>query len=333
MNLASKTVWLLIVVIFCWQHFSRVEGAESSQARPAANQDQKQKQKRRKSSLGGSEPQPQGSLDQLSFVDAHLHLNDLEMAGKFMTARGITSAIVFWGRDSTNEDLAKAAKEQPERFFPFYSISPERKAYRGAWEKVDLGLLEQVDAALASGTFVGIGELSVTHFPSSNFPEASYGPLHPLALGLFELARKHGVPVNVHCEITDLEDFATVLDRFPDVTVIWAHGGYSPYVIAERMLKSHPNLIYELSARTWRHHPRSPEYTIYADDLNVWPRWLELIETHSKRFIVGTDAALHSLERSLDQAAGVQRLLEQLTPETRKSVAHGNIQRVLSGSD
>ena len=333
MNVASKTALLLIVAIFCFDSSSQVKAAASRQEQPSVPQDQKQKQKRRKSTFGEAEPQPKGSLDELGFVDAHLHLNDVEMARRFMSERGIAGAIVFWGRDSTNEDLAKAAKEQPGLFFPFYSISPERKAYRGAWDTVDLTLLEQVDAALASGTFVGIGELSVTHFPSSTFPEASYGPLHPLALGLFELARKHSVPVTVHCEITDLEKFATMLDRFPDVAVIWAHGGYSPYVIAKRMLKAHPNLIYELSARTWRHHPRSPEYTIYADDLNVWPCWLELIEANSNRFIVGTDAALHSLERSLGQATGVQRLLEQLTAETRQRVAFGNISRVLPDSD
>jgi predicted TIM-barrel fold metal-dependent hydrolase len=47
----------------------------------------------------------------------------------------------------------------------------------------------------------------------------------------------------------------------PDVQVIWAHGGYTPYFLARRLLERHPNLHYELSARTWRHHPRSPDYT------------------------------------------------------------------------
>lgn len=242
---------------------------------------------------------------------------------------GVERAIVFWGRNSTNESLAKAAKQSPELFIPFYSVSPEREKYRRAWENKDMTLLKEVDAALDSGIFVGIGELSVTHFPSPGFPEAAYGPLHPLAIGLFGLARKHRVPITIHCEMTDLEDFATVLNRFPDISVIWAHGGYSPLFIAERMLHAHPNLVYELSARTWRHHPRSPEYTIYADDQNVWPRWLELIEAHPDRFIVGTDASLHSFNRTERQIAGVQRLLEQLTTETRRKVARENILRIL----
>ena len=62
----------------------------------------------------------------------------------------------------------------------------------------------------------------------------------------------------------------------------------------------------------------------------IRPAWLELIEAHPDRFIVGTDAALHSLERSLEQAAGVQRLLEQLSAETRRKVARDNILRLLA---
>ena len=112
--------------------------------------------------------------------------------------------------------------------------------------------------------------------------------------------------------------------------VIWAHGGYTSYAVAKRMLAEHDNLTYELSARTWRHHPASPEYSIYRDREDVWPQWLELIETNPQRFIVGTDAALHSIENARAKIGGVQRLLEQLSPRTRELVASGNITRLLS---
>ena len=65
--------------------------------------------------------------------------------------------------------------------------------------------------------------------------------------------------------------------KFPDVAVIWAHGGYTPLFLARRMLEAHPNLYYELSARTWAVHPRSPEYTILKAGTSVWAQWLELI--------------------------------------------------------
>ncbi len=292
----------------------------------------KKKARRATSSARGSEPRPLGEEKALGFVDAHLHLNDVAMALELMEERSIERAVVFWGRNSDNALLAEAARRDPSKFIPFYSVSPERKSYRSAWEARDLSLLDQVDAALSTGVFAGIGELSVTHFPGRGFPEANYGPLHPLSVGLFELAAKHEVPVNVHCEITDLKEMDELLKRFPDVTVIWAHGGYTPCFLAERWIRRHPNLVYELSARTWRHHPRSPEYTIYADEQNVWPQWLALIEAHPTRFVVGTDASLHSMERSLEQVDGVQRLLEQLSPATRQLVAQDNLLRVLRAS-
>lgn len=286
--------------------------------------------KRRRGLRPEAEPQPHGPRDGLAFVDAHVHLNDVDMARSVMGELGVRKAIVFWGRDSSNASIREAANADPGTFVPFYSVSPERDAYRESWDAGDTTLLGRVDTALGSGQFVGIGELSVTHFAGHGFPEAEYGPLHPLSVGLFELAKKHGVPVTIHCEVTAIESLVTLLRRFESVPVLWAHGGYTPYAVAKRMLAEHPNLTYELSARTWRHHPRSPEYTIYRDQDAVWPQWLQLIEDNPERFVVGTDAALHSIDNARAKIGGVQRLLEQLTPATRARVASGNIERLLT---
>ena len=83
--------------------------------------------------------------------------------------------------------------------------------------------------------------------------------------GILALARKHRVPVMVHIESTRMRELSALLEAFPDVPVIWAHGGYTPLFLARRMLERHPNLTYELSARTWPRHPRSPDYTILRD--------------------------------------------------------------------
>ena len=120
-----------------------------------------------------------------------------------------------------------------------------------------------------------------------------------------------------------------LLRTYPKVTVIWAHGGYTPYYIAKRMIADHPNLIYELSARTWKNHPRSPDYTILQDSVEVWPRWLQLIEENPDRFVVGTDASLHDLGRERLKIESVRSFLLQLSEETREMVAHGNIETLL----
>ena len=78
-----------------------------------------------------------------------------------------------------------------------------------------------------------------------------------------------------------------------DVAVIWAHGGYTGLDEARRMLARHPNLFYELSARTWPRHPRSPDYPIVREGA-IEPGWLALIESMPRRFLVGSDASHRS---------------------------------------
>ena len=265
----------------------------------------------------------------IPFSDAHVHLNDPEMQLQLMEESGNRRAIVFWGRNSTNEKLVAWAREHPGRFIAFASISPERAAYRKYWDDNDAGLLAVLDDYLTEGVVRGIGEISVTHFPGRGFPEAGYSPLHPLMRGIMELAERHGVPVNIHCEITRIREFEQLLDAYPEVAVIWAHGGYAPYYIARRMIADHPNLIYELSARTWRNHPRSPDYTIWKDDARVWPRWLRLVEENADRFLVGTDASHHDLRRERGKIESVVGFLKQLSSETRQAVAHGNFERLI----
>lgn len=276
---------------------------------------------------------PAAAQRDVRFIDAHVHLNDPERWIGLMDSMGIDHAIVFRGRAIDNQGLVDAGARWPERFIPFLSVSPEHREYRGAWERDDTSILEVVDSLLATGAFAGIGELSVSHFPGAGFPEADFDPSGRIVSGILELARRYDVPVTMHVEVTRLREFEALLDLFPDVTVIWAHGGYTPLFLAERLLVRHPNLIYELSARTWDRHPRSPDYTILSDGEQVWPQWLELVETLPERFVVGTDAALRSTASDRWKIESVQRFLLQLTPETREKVARDNLVALLGLHD
>lgn len=265
----------------------------------------------------------------IPFIDAHVHLNDERMQLELMQRHGVERAVVFWGRNSDNESVAAAAKRHPDRFIPFASISPERAAYRRGWENDDPDVLDTLDAMLATGQYRGIGEISVTHFPLPGLPEADFIPNGATLRGILALARKHRVPVMVHAEWTRLREFSELLRAFPDVPVIWAHGGYTPLFIAQRMLDQHPNLTYELSARTWPVHPRSPDYTILRDGQNVWPQWLAFIESRPERFLVGTDASHRSAESEAMKALSVQNFLRQLSPATRDQVARRNLLKLI----
>ncbi len=256
-----------------------------------------------------------------------MHLNDPAMQLSLMERHGATRAVVFWGGRSTNDSIAQAARAEP-RFIAFASISPERTAYRPAWDQGEPNgpaLLAELDGLLATKRYKGIGEINAVHFPSAGFGETDYSPLGPMVEGIMVLARKHRVPVMLHVELTRMAELSQMLERFADVPVIWAHGGYTPLFLARRMLMRHPNLYYELSARTWPRHPRSPDYTILRDGEQVWPEWLKLIQDMPERFMVGTDASHRSASSEEMKFASVQNFLRQLPPGVREQVASGNI--------
>lgn len=269
----------------------------------------------------------------IPFIDAHVHLNDVAMQLELMAANGIARAVVFWGRAGDNASVQRAARAHPDKFIAFASVSPERSRYRSLWAQQDPQLLVELDELLQGGDFHGIGEISIVHFPADGFAETDFSLASPLMRGIMDLARRFSVPVMIHCEITRLNEVSSLLANYPDVRVIWAHGGYTPYFVARRMLEAHPNLLYELSARTWRQHPRSPEYTIFKTDDDVWPEWLTLIETHPARFLVGTDASHRSRAADQMKIESVQRFLRQLSPSTQHAVAEGNLLRLVGGAE
>ena len=264
----------------------------------------------------------------IPFVDAHVHLNDPAMQRALMDAHRLPLAFAFWGARSDNASVLAAARADP-RLVPWVSVSPERRAYRARWERGDTLLLAELEAALRTGLYRGIGEISVVHFAGAGFPEADFDPLGATMRGIMRLAERHRVPVLVHCEVTRLRELEALLAEFRSVTVVWAHGGYTPLVLARRLLERHPNLLYELSARTWARHPRSPDYTIFRDEARVWPEWLALIEEHPTRFVVGTDASHRDAVGERRKIERVQLLLAQLSAETRGLVAEANARRLV----
>ena len=279
--------------------------------------------------LAGALPGARAEEANIPFVDAHVHLNDEALQLQLMDRHGATKAVVFWGGLSDNRTVVEAARRHPGRFIPFASISPERTLYRPMWEADDTSLLHQLEALLATGFYKGIGEISVAHFASAGFGETDFSPMGATTRGIMELARKYQLPVLVHIEVTRLAELSQMLSGYADVHVIWAHGGYTPLFLAQRMLANHPNLHYELSARTWPRHPRSPDYTILRDGQKVWPEWLQLIERQPHRFIIGTDASGRSAASDHMKFESVQNVLRQLGTEARALVGQRNILKLV----
>jgi predicted TIM-barrel fold metal-dependent hydrolase len=275
--------------------------------------------------LGGCAGAPPARL---ALFDSHVHLNDVAMQLALMDEYGIERAVVFWGRKSDNDTILEAAAKHPGRFVPFASISPERGMYRALWARDDPLLVAQLARLLDTGRYRGIGEISVVHAESAGFAATDFSLDSGAMQAIMGLARVHRIPVMLHCETTRLAQFESLLAAHREVAVIWAHGGYTDAREARRMLEAHPNLYYELSARTWPRHPRSADYPIVRDGA-VMPEWLDLIESMPRRFLVGTDASHHVEANERMKIESVRDFLGQLSPAARREVGGGVLGRLV----
>ena len=246
-----------------------------------------------------------------------------------MDEYGIDRAVVFWGRLSDNRTVLEAVERHPDRFVAFASISPERSAYRPLWQSDDPVILAKLEELLKTGRYKGICEISVVHAATPGFAATDFSLGSAVMRGIMALARKHRVPVMVHCETSRMAGLSRLLESFPDVAVIWAHGGYTGLADARAMLARHPNLYYELSARTWPRHPRSAEYTIMEDG-RIAPGWQALVESMPRRFLVGSDASHHSEESERMKLESVRNFLGQLSPSARAEVGGEVLRRLIS---
>ena len=267
-------------------------------------------------------PRPAG------LIDSHVHLNNVAMQLALMDEYGVDRAVVFWGRLSDNESVAREAAKHPQRFIAFASISPERGAYRVLWQRDDVALVARLEALLATGRYRGIGEISLVHDATPGFAATAFSADSRVMRGIMDLARRHRVPVMVHCEATHARAMETLLAGWRDVAVIWAHGGYTGADEARRLLDRHPNLYYELSARTWPRHPRSAAYPIVRDGA-VMPEWLDLVEAMPRRFLVGSDASHHAEANERMKIESVRTFLAQLSPAAGAEVGGEVLRRLL----
>ena len=260
--------------------------------------------------------------------DSHVHLNDVAMQLALMDEFRVARAVVFWGGGSDNAAILAAAAKHPDRFIPFASISPERRANRLRWERDDPAIVAELEQLLATGRFRGIGEINIVHDATARFAATDFGLDSAVMRGIMALARQHRIPVLIHCEMARVADFERMLATHRDVAVIWAHGGYGSAAELRRMLATHSNLHVDLAARTWRRHPRSAAYLVMREGV-LLPEWAALIEAMPERFMVGTDASHRSEASERMKFASLREFLSQLSPQARREVGWRTLGRLL----
>ena len=275
--------------------------------------------------------------------DVHNHLDPLPRHGlknliRLMNIHGIAKSIIFRGREKDSAFVLDAVSRYPDRLIPSYR--PNVYTIPEAWLANDPAVLAELTRELTSGKFRGIGEVNNVNVPGSWMgPKAGRGkrllatevsPTSPMMVSLFQLAQEQNLFVNLHNEVYYYRELMEVLDQFPDVTVFWSHGGGVDYYGLDIALKNHPNLYIDLAGRLYFDRDSSLEDSIFHDGELIKTAWLEVIESHPDRFLVGYDDNSITYQERPQAVEWMAKLLAQLTPSTARKVAIENMERLLS---
>jgi predicted TIM-barrel fold metal-dependent hydrolase len=194
--------------------------------------------------------------------------------------------------------------------------------------------------------WAGIGEIITRHddLTALTFGEpvaANHEALRPI----YELAAERNLPVMIHSNITSVRareplyiaELEEALQQHPQTRFIWAHAGTSSSINermsmkflddeVDRLLSTYDNLWIDLSWSVL------DEYELTSNQANVRAHWLKIINRHPDRFLHGSDlvgkfSSIGEKMREFDP------VLDELSTEDARRVAHDNLRSVLSGSE
>jgi hypothetical protein len=278
------------------------------------------------------------ALPQLRIVDVHFHPDprwDAASLARVLDQTGVTSA----GGGGFGPDgvlVAFGSSVPGGRVFAFAGqteilLATDRHGER-AWtvqEPEVVSYLGSLERTLQAGSHRGIGELFVNNVNTNGTPFAAsrYPADSPLMQRLWALSSRFGVPLSVHmeAEAASVAGMERLLASDRKGTWLWAHCGFAGPDVIRPLLEKHPNLLCELAFREERRKPKEP-----IERAGNWvPEWRELIERLPDRFMLGTDTHSRDPKVYTDSIRFWRNLLTQLSPRTRRLVAHENAERLL----
>jgi len=271
------------------------------------------------------------------FADIHLHYNwdqseilSPREAVARLRENGVGFGVVSSQPPESALDLIEAADGMLiALFMPYLDTDSKRDWF------FDSRVLGATRAALAGGTFRGIGEI---HLISGWTP--SLVQRQPNIDGMLELALEFDVPILIHAEASDHRYFLPLCQRYPGARILWAHlGGVMPPAEVARLLDACPHVWGELSARDPMRYGASQP--IVAADGRLLPEWKDLVLRYQDRLMVGSDPYFYDDLKGWDQPntgwAHVsaiitfhRRWLDALPAQAARKIAWENAQRFFS---
>lgn len=244
-----------------------------------------------------------------SIYDGHIHYDQdvwnilsPREAIQMLKSQNIKRALVS---ATPTEGAEMLYRENPEVVIPM--LRPYKSLrHRYLWFK-DPELKAYLLHHLARVPYRGFGEFHVFS------KDADLEPVEEM----IELARKHKLALHPH---TNLEGIRILLAKAPDITVLWAHGGFDVSVNTLRqLLNEYPKLYIELSLR---------EGMLDAME-QLTPQWKTFLVNYQLRFLVGMDTYKPSRWADLPEiVAETRHWLDQLPADIVDDIARNNLERL-----
>jgi predicted TIM-barrel fold metal-dependent hydrolase len=301
-------------------------------------------------------------------VDAHIHLFDFmhETDGAAaliaaMDAAGVERAVVFGMPVKKKWDVAEP--DRPGYYMDdvarcyYFSLTdllvleqldrlPERDRARIApmacgFDPTDLSAVTQLERLFdhhPPGTWRGVGEVLLRHGDLSarlvgELPRANHAGMRRIA----DFCAERQVPLVVHSNASGqghapeayVAELEALLQLYEGETLVWCHAGISEIHSEHDHVPTVTRLLAENEALHVDLSWAAVDDVLDASD-EPFPQWLELIERFPDRVMLGSDVLGHF--EVYDEIFGrTARILDGLSADTRKKVAHGNAERLWFG--
>jgi Amidohydrolase len=248
----------------------------------------------------------------LHIFDAHIHYSQPDWAVftpdqilAMLDRAGIQRALV----SSTPDDgTLKLYDKAPQRIVPF--LRPYRSREDMLTWHSDPAVQAYVEERVTRGIYQGIGEF---HLMTADQAEA------PVVKRCAELAAQRQLFLHAHVDDATVEK---LLQRYPQVKILWAHAGMSASAATvSGLLDRFATLWVELAMRS-----------DVAPGGMLDPEWRAVFLRHPDRFMVGTDTWVTlRWEMLVDGMQVIRGWLGELPREVAEQIAHGNADRLFTG--